>query len=829
MPPRATRPARATRARRLSMVGVLAGLAGLLALLTVPVSPAVATTGAAATAASATSSGTATSTGTGSPVVLVGVTGLRWDDLGSLTTPALWSLSRQGAVGTTVVRSVRPSSCPADGWLAVSTGTRAADLPAHDGTCRRLHEPVGGSAVPGWADYVESAAAGSFSAHVGLLGDALTAGGATVTGIGPGAAIALADAAGTTVGTHVRLPTDPTRLTSIVRDSLTTSDLVVVDAGSVRDPGYTTRDRVPADAADAGEPVVMGPDGEDLTSDLDAAIAVLEPTRSEQAQAIDARVRAVLAAIDASKTDPTVLVVSLADSGRSPQLQLVVASGPTATGGGTYAGALLGSRSTRQPGYLQTTDIAPTVLSALGLRADAPQGALIGSPVTPVAGPHVASARVAALVDANRHSQATRPLIRYFYLTLVGINLLLYLLVTIGLNGRVLAWWSRVLDKRWPGQGRRVVAALSHPGTVLRPLRALGAAVSAIPVSTFLADLTPWWRVSPPSYAVAAAIVVWVAVITAIALVPRWRDTVLAPLGVVAAITVGVVCVDIAAGARLQLDSLMGPQALVAGRFYGFNNTAFAVVAAASILLAVALANPLVVRGRRGLAAGVVVVIGLVTTALDGLPSVGADFGGPPALVPGFAILVLLTAGIRLNWWRTLGVLGAGALTVSAFAVIDYLRPADSRTHLGRFVETVLDGGAWQVVERKLAQNVKILVGSELTLLAVAGLVLVVLVLGRPLRKAVVAPDGGSYGWLSAREPLKRLGTDAPMLRPGLIALAVTMAIGFALNDSGILIPAIGVALVVPLLASVSANWLIHLRPSSVTSASAGLTPVSGG
>ena len=804
------------------MVGVLAGLAGLLALLTLPASPAVATTRTAAT-------GTAASAGTGSPVVLVGVTGLRWDDLGSLTTPTLWGLSRQAAVGTTVVRSVRPSSCPADGWLAVSTGTRAADLPARDGTCRRLHDPVEGSTVPGWADYLESAAAGSFSAHVGLLGDALAAGGATVTGIGPGAAIALADASGTTVGQHVRLPSDATALTRVVRDSLTSSDLVVVDAGSVRDPGYTTRDRVPADAADAGEPVVIGPDGEDLTSDLDAAIAIMEPTRSEQAQAIDARVRAVLTAIDTSTTDPTVLVVSLADSGRSPQLQLAIASGPAAEGGGTYTGALLGSRSTRQPGYLQSTDVTPSLLSALGLRADAPQGALIGSPVTTVAGPHVASARVAALVDANRHAQAARPLIRVFYLTLVGINLLLYLLVTIGLNGRVLAWWSRVLDNRWPGQGRRVVAALSHPGTVLRPLRALGVAVAAIPVSTFLANLTPWWRASTPSYAVAAIVVGWVLLITAIALVPPWRDAVLAPLAIVAAITATVVCVDIATGARLQLSALMGPQPLVAGRFYGFNNTAFALVAAASILLAVAIANPLVARGRRGLAAGVVVLIGVVTTALDGLPSIGADFGGPPALVPGFAILALLTAGIRLNWWRTLGVLAAGAVTVTAFAVVDYLRPADSRTHLGRFVETVLDGGAWQVVERKLAQNVKVLVGSELTLLAVAGLVLVILVLGRTLRKAVVAPDGGSYGWLSAHAPLKRLGTDSPMLRPGLIALAATMAIGFALNDSGILIPALGGALVVPLLASVSANWLIHLRPSPEASGPSGPTPSAVG
>jgi hypothetical protein len=702
----------------------------------------------------------------------------------------------------------------------VSTGTRAADLPSRDGTCRRLHDPVPGSAVPGWADYLRSASADSFSAHVGLLGDALAAGGATVTGIGPGAAIALAGATGTTVGEHVQLPTDPTQLTQIVRDSLATSDLVVVDAGSVRDPGSPTRDRVPADAADAGEPVVTGPD-----------VAVTEPTRSEQAQAIDARVRAVLAAVDASTTDPTVLVVSLADSGPSPQLQLAVASGPAAEGGGTYAGALLGSRSTRQAGYLQSTDVTPTLLSALGLRAEAPQGALIGSPLTTVAGPHVASARVAALVDANRHAQAARRLIPGFYVTLVGINVLLALLVAVGLDARVLAWWSRVLDNRWPGKGRGVAAAQSHPGTALRRLRALGVAVAAIPVSTFLANITPWWRASTPPFALAATIAAWVLVITAIALVPPWRDTVLAPLGIVAAITATVLCVDIAAGARLQLSSLMGPQALVAGRFYGFNNIAFALVAAASILLAVALADPLVARGRRGLAAGVVVLIGIVITALDGLPSIGADFGGPPALVPGFAILALLTAGIRLSWWRTLGVLAAGAVTVTAFAVVDYLRPADSRTHLGRFVQTVLDGGAWQVVQRKLAQNLAVLGGGTLTLLAVAGLVLAVLVLGRLLRKAVTAPDGGSYGWLSARAPLTRMGTDAPMLRPGLIALAVTMAIGLVLNDSGIVIPAIGVVLAVPLLVSLSASWAIHQRPSPEASPPTGPTPsaVGGG
>ena len=50
------------------------------------------------------------------------------------------------------------------------------------------------------------------------------------------------------------------------------------------------------------------------------------------------------------------------------------------------------------------------------------------------------------------------------------------------------------------------------------------------------------------------------------------------------------------------------------------------------------------------------------------------------------------------------------------------------------------------------------------------------------------------------------------MLRPGLIALAIALGIGFAVNDSGIVIPAIGVSMAVPLLIAVIAGWLLSLR-----------------
>jgi hypothetical protein len=252
----------------------------------------------------------------------------------------------------------------------------------------------------------------------------------------------------------------------------------------------------------------------------------------------------------------------------------------------------------------------------------------------------------------------------------------------------------------------------------------------------------------------------------------------------------------------------------VGARFYGFNNQAFALFAATTVLLAAALANPLVQRGRRRQAAGLVAVVGVVATVLDGMPGLGSDFGGPPALVPGFAVLALLAAGVRIGWGRAIAVLAAAAAVVIGFAVLDWTRPADDRTHLGRFVETVLDGGLWPVIVRKAGQNLEILFGNWLTLLAIGGIALVVLVLGRPLRTAASAPDGGPFGWLSAGAPLARLGTDAPLLRPGLIALAVTLGIGFALNDSGVVIPAVGVSVAVPLLVAACAGWMLSVRPS---------------
>jgi hypothetical protein len=47
-------------------------------------------------------------------------------------------------------------------------------------------------------------------------------------------------------------------------------------------------------------------------------------------------------------------------------------------------------------------------------------------------------------------------------------------------------------------------------------------------------------------------------------------------------------------------------------------------------------------------------------------------------------------------------------------ATLDWLRPKKSRSHLGRFVQSIIDGGAGDIINRKLAQNLYTLIHTTL-------------------------------------------------------------------------------------------------------------------
>ena len=216
--------------------------------------------------------------------------------------------------------------------------------------------------------------------------------------------------------------------------------------------------------------------------------------------------------------------------------------------------------------------------------------------------------------------------------------------------------------------------------------------------------------------------------------------------------TVAVLVVDACTGSTLVIDSPMGAHRVLAARFYGMSNQAFALLTAAGLLLAVAIADPLLRRGRRGIATAVVAGLGLLLVVVDGAPGLGSDFGGPPALILAFAMLTIVVSGRKVSW-KSVALIGlVGVVVVGGFAVLDWMRPPADRTHLGRFFATVLDGGLWDVVDRKIAVNLRVLTSWRYLVLAIGGVALTWLVVvgGRPRRGALMG-TGGRWPGCAAR------------------------------------------------------------------------------
>lgn len=688
------------------------------------------------------------------PVVLIGTAGLTWADVPP-DDPVLGPFVNDGAIGSVAVRGIRAVSCPIDGWLAISSGRRAGDVATVRSTdpllaepyCRPLRLPTttpGGSAtVPRWGIYTEMARTGDFEATPGLLGTTLRSAGVPTAAVGPGAAVALAVPDGSTDTATVPVAysgVDPAADVSAALEG--GAELVVVDVGAIRDP----------DSLAKNEPIPTG----------SAAVPLAEQ--------VDATVTRIGAVLDVLPEGTTVLLASIADAGQQPHLQLAAGQGPR-PGGGAYASGLLWTASTRQDGLIQTTDLMPTLLAAVG--TNIPSQA-VGSVIRSIAAEPQPLERYEHVLDLDRAAQKVRPIVPVFFNGLVVAQLVLYGAATVALR----------LDRPDPARRRRV----------LRLLRAAAVVFASVPAATFLANLVPWWRAPYPGLAVTATVTLFVVPIAALALLGPWRDRLLGPFGLVAGVTAVVLAGDVLTGSHLMLSSLMGVQPLVAGRFYGFSNPGFALFATGALLLATALADALLRSGRRLAAVATVVCLGVVATVIDGMPGWGSDFGGPPAMVPAFAVLALLVAGVRVTWRRAALIAVGTVVVIVALSLLDWARPASERTHLGRFVQTVIDGGAWPVIRRKAAQNWQILTTSELSALLPFAVAFVAMVLARPSAWGV--------------RPLQLAYDRSPALRHGLVAFAVLVAIGFAVNDSGTAIPAVAATVFIPLLIAASSRAL---------------------
>ena len=160
-------------------------------------------------------------------VVLIGVPGLRWAQVSAAATPALWRLARRGSVGSLSVTGVSPVSCPADGWLTLNAGARAAAPRTATGSCARL-PPVTEVRSAEMPTIISFNQPYNENPAWGLLRSAAGPSRCT-TAVGRGAALALASRTGQ-VGTFLPQPAELTRA------EMARCPLTVVDAGALAGP-----------------------------------------------------------------------------------------------------------------------------------------------------------------------------------------------------------------------------------------------------------------------------------------------------------------------------------------------------------------------------------------------------------------------------------------------------------------------------------------------------------------------------------------------------------------------------------------------------------------
>ncbi|MFL6166274.1 MAG: hypothetical protein ACJ710_08335 [Ornithinibacter sp.] len=669
-------------------------------------------------------------------VVLVGTGGISWSDVDQRTTPTLWGLLRDGSSAALSVRSVYSNTCPIDGWLGISAGARAA-APRPGPESNPAARPCPSAPIVTGGSVVQWPAYLAAAADERFDSRLGLLGDTTAAGRMCLKAVQPFAAAGGARRDGRIEQYSPWSDQQMMED-LNGCQVTLVDVGSVRDP----------DDVAAGEPAPA--------------------SRRQQLVEIDRRIGQV---IEAGPNGADFVVASLSDAGRSERLRLVVVRGPH------FGPGVLVSSSTKQKGLAQAPDVTATVLSVVGLPVpDAVAGAPLTSDRAPDNSERRAQARLTYLADYDEASHDVHDLVEPFFMVFAYGQLAIYLLVLLVYKGRL------------GSEGTRV--------TTLSRVRVLSVAAACVPVSTFLANLLPWWRFPIAMISVVAAVGLFVAIIATAALKGPWGKWALGPMAFVSATTMVVLAVDVMTGSRLQLSSLMGLQPVVGGRYYGMGNPTFALFATATILLCTAVSSMLVLAGRQKAAAVSVAGIGGIAVVIDAMPFWGADGGGPPALVPGLAYLILAVLGLRMTWKR---VLLLGLAVVGLFFLVagaDWLRPTASRSHLGQFVQAILDGNALDIVVRKAQQNYELLLGNApLTLLVPAALLFVIYVLARPT----------SWG----SRAMQRSYDRAPTLRAGLIALLVTLTIGFLINDSGVAIPAVAATLAVPLIVSVSVSYLL--------------------
>ena len=765
----------------------------VIGMILAVVGPTLAT--AAPTASAPQPASDAASSSRPAPVIVLGTNNLTWADLreqashdgvgGDSGSPGVGSaaarllaFASRGEPMNLSVRTPADRTCPADAWLTLGRGKRASAI-----------EPVASCAGP-------TTAIPRSTPLVEALGQDVS-----IQAVGPGTQLA--------TGAPGASATRPAPVAPSVAEALAAdADLTIIDTASA------------------------------ASTDTERIAALDEALRTVQEQA---------------RPGTRIIVASLADD-EAPGPQMAVLPAGTRSARGASGGLVVGD-STHQAGLVQLTDLTPTLVSALGGRRDpAFDGHALTLPETGRAGVATTNtsaatgdARISRLADDALHARASQATVMQASALLMGLTVALLVWAAVALRDpgasrreplrrrvtrvavylstlptalllvNAVPWW-RVGARAGSPSGWASVVAMAAAALVAAGIAGLAAGIAALARR----HRRPLPATSPspsPSALCATATAEPVgspdtpsargeasaepqpdeAGSPAPALSsPSMSGASLTALLVAVAIPLAWL-VDAAAGAPLAFNNPLGMNAVVAGRFYGVSNTAFALVAGALVVVIAGVWATL--GGGRRSALLVTALLGGAALLVDGAPQLGADVGGALTLVPTLAFLAAGLAGLRLSWRRWLAIGAATVLVVGGFAVVDLLRPGGP-THLGRFARQVADGSAAGVLGRKAYALVGPFVTNPVMATALGCAVVIVAAALWWGRRQVRAWRNGTspYAWLApaahgdiprvgGREsgsPTRGMSPSGRWPTTALKSLGVLTLVAVLVNDSGV-------------------------------------------
>lgn len=401
---------------------------------------------------------------------------------------------------------------------------------------------------------------------------------------------------------------------------------------------------------------------------------------------------------------------------------------PVIIAGRGIAHGLLTSGSTHRKGIITNADISSSILSVFSI--DQPHS-FVGSDITVVNG------SVADLVKTNKriilqiHRQPIMRGIAGFlivYIIVISLYILLY-----GQAAKRWASWAALLP---------VYLMLS---VLWLPAVADMAILGTIAVLAGLVAVTigsAWFVLRSPSKAL-----VWVCgaiVITAVA--------------------------DLIRGEVLLRDSIMSYTPVNGARYYGIGNEYMGSIISAAMIGAGFLAAALAAKKTVVKMAVLMLILGIVAVFI-GHPSLGANAGGVVSAVAAAVVGLILWQGNGISKKHML-IAGISIIAVlGILAIVDFLRPGASQSHVGRAVHLIASGGIREmltIIERKVAMNLMLIKNSTWSKLLMASAASVIALL-----------------FVQGFNVLDRLRKNHH-IQSGAIAATVGTVAALLFNDSGI-------------------------------------------